>query len=441
MTVVNALLRAFYPARFLELSTPLTGHEFARTRTDLCARADLAKYRIQAGTQSADRADLEDCSDTSGALVRALLRRLRNRPKYDVILCDPHHSYANSLDDLRNAWALLDHGGTLVVHDCNPATEEHASQSPTGGIWCGRTFEAFLDFVHQANLPYFTVDADHGIGVVLKAGYPCGCHPFDSLFKTMTPAGRALWDDTSPNDDRFGLLRAHRDELLNIVRQEAFAAVSEELVSSSSDELGSPTYGSMFLRVADPLSGEWTQRRTRTEIIDRYEEMVGRLQTQCAVDGRRIAGLGDWIDQRAKRMEAETIVDGLRLDLAASKEELMRAESELRERAVQLSDVANLVSTIAWELTSMKSSRTFQLRAWALRARLPLVLWRSGAAVLHGLFTLKWGETPHQCLVASADGEQDPGSGVGEVCEPGSDLDGVGDGLVDRRTERFMQLS
>ena len=47
MTVVNALLQSFYPARFLELSTPLTGNEFERTRTELCARADLAKYRVQ----------------------------------------------------------------------------------------------------------------------------------------------------------------------------------------------------------------------------------------------------------------------------------------------------------------------------------------------------------------------------------------------------------
>ena len=35
MTVVNVLLQSFYPARFLELSTPLTGHEFRRTRTEL----------------------------------------------------------------------------------------------------------------------------------------------------------------------------------------------------------------------------------------------------------------------------------------------------------------------------------------------------------------------------------------------------------------------
>ena len=111
MTVVNALLQSFYPARFLELSTPLTGYEFQRTRTELCARADLAKYRVQDLSEGAvgrrRMADIEDGSSSSDHLLDTVLARLGGGPKYDVILCDPHHTYADSLNDLRNAWMLL----------------------------------------------------------------------------------------------------------------------------------------------------------------------------------------------------------------------------------------------------------------------------------------------------------------------------------------------
>ena len=406
MTVVNALLRAFYPARFLELSTPRTGYEFNRTRTELCARADLAKYRVHAdreGLRGADKAHIEDASPTSGVLVESILRLIGDRPGYDVILADPYHSYAGSLDDLRSAWRLLVPGGTLVVHDCNPATAQHASPLETEGIWCGRTFEAFLDFVRCDELPYFTIDADYGIGVIRKDGNRCGGHPFESQFKPMTPVGRAIWDSIPPDGDRFCALDQHRVDLLNLVPKEAFASILCELENRSPDVFGNQSEASRFRRVGTVPRTEWTRGRTQAEVLGRFEEMVGRWEAHRAADERHRSFLEAQIVQQQQLIEhlsgsdsrwaaevercetrlqkAEEERDWLRLDFLASREDLLLANQELEERAAEVSELGSLLVERTAKLLVLESSSTFRLRALALRARLPIVLWRTGAAL------------------------------------------------------------
>ena len=406
MTVVNTLLRACYPARFLELSTPGTGYEFNQTRTELCARADLAKYRVQAdreGPRGADKAHIEDGSPTSGVLVESILRLIGDRPGYDVILADPHHSYEDSLNDLRSAWRLLVPGGTLVVHDCNPATAQHASPLETEGIWCGRTFEAFLDFVRCDELPYFTIDADYGIGVILKDGNRCGGHPFESQFKPMNPVGRAIWDGTPPEGDRFCALDQHRVDLLNLVPQDAFASVLSELENRSSDVGENQPEASRLRRVGTVPRTEWTRGRTQAEVLGRFEEMVGRWEAHRAADERHRSVLEAQIDRQQKLIEhmscsdsrwatevercetrvqkAEEELDWLRLDLLTSREALLLANQELEEQAAEVSELGSLLVERTTKLLSLELSSTFRLRAFALRARPPIVLWRTGAAL------------------------------------------------------------
>ena len=349
MTVVNTLLQSFYPARFLELSTPLTGYEFQRTRTELCARADLAKYRVQDLSEGAvgrrRMADIEDCSSSSDHLLNTVLARLGGGPKYDVILCDPYHTYADSLNDLRNAWMLLAPGGTLIVHDCNPATAQDASPLPRDGIWCGRTFEAFLDFVRQVDLPYFAIDADYGIGVVLKDGGSCEKHPFDSFAKTMTPAARVAWDSTPRRGDRFLVFEAHRADLLNLVTEEAFV-----------------THWSEVRPVGGVSSTTWTRARSKTDIIGRYEEMVSRRETTRRANAETVDSLQALVDHQQRLIEEQ---EGA---ITIAELEVQRLEKLIFERSS--------------ESLNLKSRATNWLRAVVLWARIPLVRSRTLVAAI-----------------------------------------------------------
>ena len=110
--------------------------------------------------------------------------------------------------------------------------------------------------------------------------------------------------------------------------------------------------------------------------------MIEELKSSLALRGAEV----DRCEE--SRTQAEQKLNGLRLDLLASREVIRLGQKDLEERAVQVVDLANLVFERTSDLTQLKSSSTFRLRALALRARLPLMLWRAGAATADRLRTV-----------------------------------------------------
>ena len=91
--------------------------------------------------------------------------------KIDVVFIDGMHTYEQSLEDAKNCLRHLELNGTIILHDCNPQSEEAGSpklpRKPinwNGDVWktiCQlRTLNEYFDC--------FTIDADQGLGV-LKA--------------------------------------------------------------------------------------------------------------------------------------------------------------------------------------------------------------------------------------------------------------------------------
>ena len=147
------------------------------------------------------------------------------------MLVDPFHAYRESSRDLAAAFALLEPGGALVVHDCLPPNEAIAAPEFTRGAWCGATYKAFIDFVLQRrDLRYLTVDTDFGCGVIrkLEARLP---GPFDRPMiarwrqarerRRLVAAWRALGDDYAA---AWRLFEPNRAELLNVISVDAFRA-------------------------------------------------------------------------------------------------------------------------------------------------------------------------------------------------------------------------
>ena len=148
--------------------------------------------------------------------------------KYDVILVDPFHEYAQSARDIGVAVDLVNPGGTVIVHDCFPRDGALAGPKFVKGAWCGVTYKAYLDFVQsRKDLDFCTIDADFGCGVIrLKDG--------DRSLPRL--AGRAMapadkdkvveqWMRLGNDyDAAFELLTAHAGTLLNLVTAEEFLA-------------------------------------------------------------------------------------------------------------------------------------------------------------------------------------------------------------------------
>jgi hypothetical protein len=164
--IVHHLADRYAYRRYLEIATPTTGNYYAlidRARFDECRRLI---YRCPAEFDDGSATDYR-CSGSDIATAVSAIAALPRR--FDVMLVDPFHAYAESARDLAAAFALLEPGGAMVVHDCRPPDESLTGPDFTAGEWCGVTYKAFLDFVlARRDLRYLTVDTDYGCGVVRK---------------------------------------------------------------------------------------------------------------------------------------------------------------------------------------------------------------------------------------------------------------------------------
>ena len=90
---------------------------------------------------------------------------------YDIIFIDGLHLYKQGIKDIKNAASILNKGGTIVVHDCNPPTEWH--QRPykeyllEGGDWNGTIWKCIVELRHlNPNFIVNVVDVDWGCGII-----------------------------------------------------------------------------------------------------------------------------------------------------------------------------------------------------------------------------------------------------------------------------------
>jgi hypothetical protein len=153
--------------RYLEVTTTTTGGKYAEARDlsfDTCVRL---VYRMGA-SPSRDDLPIDFRSDTDDISVP--LGEIRQRGlTFDLIFVDAHHTYECAKRDLDAAYALLEPGGVIVVHDCNPPTREVAAPQHHDGEWCGVTYKTFIDFcLGNPAIDYVTFDADYGCGVIMK---------------------------------------------------------------------------------------------------------------------------------------------------------------------------------------------------------------------------------------------------------------------------------
>jgi len=89
--------------------------------------------------------------------------------QFDVVLVDGLHHGEQVLRDVDNALSRLAEGGYIVLHDCNPQSELAQRVPRATGIWNGDCWRAMVALRQRAGIDAFTVDTDHGVGVVRRA--------------------------------------------------------------------------------------------------------------------------------------------------------------------------------------------------------------------------------------------------------------------------------
>lgn len=98
----------------------------------------------------------------------AFFAQLAPEQRFDVILVDGLHHAGQVLRDVENSLRHLAEGGFIVMHDCNPQDELAQRVPRMVGVWNGDCWKAMVELRKRPDLVAFTIDSDHGVGVVRR---------------------------------------------------------------------------------------------------------------------------------------------------------------------------------------------------------------------------------------------------------------------------------
>jgi hypothetical protein len=143
-------------------------------------------------------------------------------PTYDLAFIDGLHVAGQVERDILNCLEHLSHGGSIVLHDCNPVTEDAQTDDYDGRKhWNGTVWKAWVKLrATRPDLSMWVVDIDEGCGVIRRGAqrvYNLPSLEYDQL--------------------RYDFLSANRREVLNLVSADDFLSI----VASDGWEAGSKT--------------------------------------------------------------------------------------------------------------------------------------------------------------------------------------------------------
>ncbi|MGI8973380.1 MAG: class I SAM-dependent methyltransferase [Gaiella sp.] len=140
---------------------------------------------------------------TSDAFFRRFAPKLA---PFSVVFVAGLHTYDQSYRDVEHALEVLEPGGVVVVHDCNPAST--AAAAPTlreavategyAGDWNGDVYKTIVRLRARDDLRVAVLDCDQGLGLVSRGV------PETPLELSVDEIERLAYDDLAR--DRQGLL-------------------------------------------------------------------------------------------------------------------------------------------------------------------------------------------------------------------------------------------
>lgn len=94
--------------------------------------------------------------------------RLNRGMKFDIVFIDGLHQWEQVLRDVDNALAVLEPGGTIVVHDCDPETFERQLVPMTVSQWNGDVWRAWVELRSRPDLEMACLNLDYGVGIIRR---------------------------------------------------------------------------------------------------------------------------------------------------------------------------------------------------------------------------------------------------------------------------------
>lgn len=92
---------------------------------------------------------------------------LENKVGFDLILIDGLHHAEQVEKDIINSLQVLNPGGLIILHDCNPKEEWEQLVPRQHKVWYGDVWRAFVGFrLKYPDVNAFLVDHDCGLGII-----------------------------------------------------------------------------------------------------------------------------------------------------------------------------------------------------------------------------------------------------------------------------------
>jgi hypothetical protein len=165
---------------------------------------DLIDIEIKDGVDPMPNSDAVNYAMTSDEFFE----QIPSTQKYDIIFIDGWHQFEQVIKDVNNSLDHLSESGIILLHDCNPESEELASRNPNGGAWTGDVWKAILHFrSSNSKINVNVVDTDYGVGIVTKGTQKLYSKPvkFDDLLEC-----------------EYSVLANDRKNLLNLISVDEF---------------------------------------------------------------------------------------------------------------------------------------------------------------------------------------------------------------------------
>lgn len=121
-----------------------------------------------------------------------------NDKTFDIIFIDGLHHYQQVIRDIFNSLDVLNKGGSIVVHDCNPTTEAMQKVPRIQGEWTGDVWRAWCYFREFTGINQRVYDVDYGVGVIRFGMQSTLTIPYDTATYEEFDRNRKQWLNLVP---------------------------------------------------------------------------------------------------------------------------------------------------------------------------------------------------------------------------------------------------
>jgi hypothetical protein len=129
----------------------------------------------------------------------------QNKNTYDIVFIDGLHIFEQAHRDIEHALLVLNEGGIIVVHDCNPIREITQRRERASSVWHGDVWKAILKLrMERRDIKLYTVRTDEGCSVIQKGT--------QELYKPEAGA----------DPYTFAYFKKHKKEILNLISVRTF---------------------------------------------------------------------------------------------------------------------------------------------------------------------------------------------------------------------------